>query len=78
MWTEKVLPRVQRLGQGIRDGEEIVMKKKKQLSVDTETDGVECKDSVGSELVTKIKAVSTTPAIDGARAMACRIERIKS
>jgi len=75
-WADEVLPKVQKLGQGLRDGEDVVMKKKKQLSVDTLTDGTSCQDSVGNEVVSAIKAMDATLglAISGAKAKGCRKE----
>merc|ERR1719240_274724 len=65
---------VQKLAQGIIDGVDIVVKRKKQLSVATKTDGTACVDSVGTELVTMVQQVATTPAIEAAKASGCRKE----
>lgn len=59
--------KVLKLAQGIIDGVEVEVRKKKQLGVDAHTSGTTCDTAVADALLAKVEEVQVTPATSGVK-----------
>jgi len=68
-----VKAKITKLGKGINDGVDLVMKPKKQVSVDAHTDGATCSDAVAARLLAMVKGANMTKPYSGVKHKGCRV-----